>query len=113
MSKKKLYNTNGIVYSTNSDFNYSEEKNSRETLPPNEQLLKIKLDKKHRGGKVVTIIEGFAMGESAIGSMSKQLKTFCGSGGSAKNNEIIIQGDHKEKIWQWLIKNGYIKSKKI
>jgi translation initiation factor 1 len=113
MAKKKLYNTDGIVYSTASDYSFSEEKESKETLPANEQFLKIKLDKKHRGGKVVTIIDGFSMTESAIEILAKQLKTFCGSGGSAKNNEIIIQGDHREKVLQWLVKNGYTKSKKI
>lgn len=112
MAKKKLYNTGGIVFSTASDFNFSEDKEFEETLPANEQLLKIKLDKKHRGGKVVTIIEGFSMKEVEIENVAKQLKTFCGTGGSSKNNEIIIQGDHREKILQWLVKNGYIKSKK-
>ncbi len=113
MSKKKLYNTSGIVYSTAADFSFSEEKRTEETSPANEQLLKIKLDKKHRGGKVVTLIDGFFMKEEDIEILAKQLKTFCGSGGSAKDNEIIIQGDHREKILQWLVKNGYTKSKKI
>ena len=113
MSKKKLYNTGGIVYSTAPGFNFLKETEPEETLPPKEQLLKIKLDKKHRGGKVVTVIDGFSMIERDIESLAKQLKTFCGTGGSAKENEIIIQGDHCEKILQWLVKNGYTKSKKI
>ncbi len=78
-----------------------------------EQLLKIVLDKKHRGGKVVSIIKGFDMKETEINAMAKKLKSFCGTGGSAKDNEIIIQGDHREKILQWLLKNGYSKSRKI
>ena len=113
MPKKKLYNKGGIVYSTADNFNSFEEKESEEFLPADEQLLKIVLDKKHRGGKVVSIIKGFAMKETEIESMAKKLKSFCGSGGSAKDNEIIIQGDHREKILQWLLKNGYSKSTKI
>ncbi|MEO9003468.1 MAG: translation initiation factor [Ginsengibacter sp.] len=112
MAKKKLYNTGGIVYSTAADFNFSDEKESVESLSPGEQLLKIILDKKHRGGKVVSIITGFSMADSDIEVLAKELKTFCGSGGSAKNSEIIIQGDHREKILQWLVKKGYSKTKK-
>ncbi len=112
MSKKKLYNTAGIVYSTAPGLSFSKEEEQEQTLLPGEQLLKIKLDKKHRGGKVVTIVEGFSMAEKDIESLAKQLKTFCGTGGSAKENEIIIQGDHREKILQWLVKNGYTKAKK-
>ena len=113
MPKKKLYNKGGIVYSTADNFNSFEENESEEFLPAGEQLLKIVLDKKHRGGKVVSIIKGFAMKETEIETMAKKLKSFCGSGGSAKDNEIIIQGDHREKILQWLLKNGYSKSTKI
>jgi len=71
------------------------------------------LDKKHRGGKVVSIIKDFSMKEDEIELLGKKLKTFCGSGGSVKDNEIIIQGDHREKILQWLLKNGYSKARKI
>jgi translation initiation factor 1 len=113
MSKKKLYTNGGIVYSTAENFNSINEENIEEFLPPDEQLLKVVLDKKHRGGKVVSIIKGFFMSESEIEAMSKKLKSFCGAGGSAKENEIIIQGDHREKILQWLLKNGYSKSRKI
>lgn len=113
MPKKKLYNKGGIVYSTAEDFTSFEENESEEFLPAGEQMLKIVLDKKHRGGKVVSIIKGFAMKETEIEAMAKKLKSFCGSGGSVKDNEIIIQGDHREKILQWLLKNGYRKTKKI
>jgi translation initiation factor 1 len=113
MSKKKLTNTGGIVFSTAANFNFQEEESVEESLPANQQLLKIILDKKHRGGKVVTIVEGFSMKEDEIETLAKKLKTFCGSGGSAKNKEIIIQGDHRDKILQWLIKNGFTKTKKI
>ena len=113
MATKKFSKTGGIVYSTDSDFNFSDQKNDVESLPPAEQLLEIKLDKKHRGGKVVTLIDGFSMNEEEIEILSKQLKTFCGAGGSAKNFEIIIQGDHRDKVLQWLIKKGFSKTKKI
>jgi translation initiation factor 1 len=113
MAKKKLYNTGGIVYSTAADFNFMNEKESVESLAPGEQLLKIALDKKHRGGKVVSIITGFSMKDDEIELLAKELKNFCGAGGSAKDNEIIIQGDHREKILQWLVKKGYSKTRKI
>lgn len=113
MSKKKLYTKGGIVYSTAEDFNSTNEEDTEEFLPTDEQLLRVVLDKKHRGGKVVSIITGFFMKESEVEAMAKKLKSFCGAGGSAKDNEIIIQGDHREKILQWLLKNGYSKSRKI
>lgn len=113
MAKKKLYNTGGIVYSTATDFNFSNEGEPVESLAPGEQLLKIVLDKKHRGGKVVSIITGFSMKDDEIELLAKELKGFCGAGGSAKDNEIIIQGDHREKILQWLMKKGYSKTRKI
>ncbi|MEO6948473.1 MAG: translation initiation factor [Ginsengibacter sp.] len=113
MAKKKLNIPGGIVYSTSSDFKVEENIDSAETLPKEAQLLKIILDKKHRAGKIVTIIYGFQITGEEIESLSKQLKAFCGSGGSVKDNEIIIQGDHRDKVLQWLLKNGYVKSKKI
>jgi len=112
MPKKKLYNMNGIVYSTDANFK-SEEKPKEETLPVHEQLLKVRLDSKHRGGKLVTLIEGFSGTEADLEKLGKQLKSFCATGGSVKNSEIIIQGDNREKILQWLIKTGYRKTKKL
>jgi translation initiation factor 1 len=113
MPKKKLYSSDKIVYSTAENFNFSSEEENEEFLSPKEQKLTIVLDKKHRGGKVVSIIKDFSMKENEIEEVAKKLKSFCGSGGSVKNNEIIIQGDHREKILQWLLKNGYTKSRKI
>ena len=113
MAKKKLYNTGGIVYSTATDFNFKNEEEPVESLAPGEQPLKILVDKKHRGGKVVSIITGFVMKENEIELLAKELKALCGAGGSAKDNEIIIQGDHREKILQWLVKKGYSKTRKI
>lgn len=113
MAKKKLYNSSGIVYSTAPDFQPPSDEETENFLSPNQQLLTVLLDKKHRGGKVVSIIKGFAMKEDEIEVIAKKLKAFCGSGGSAKDNEIIIQGDHREKILQWLLKSGYSKARKI
>ena len=113
MAKKKLYNSGGIVYSTAPNFQPQHEEENENFLLPDEQLLKVVLDKKHCGGKTVSIIKGFSMKEDEIETIAKKLKTFCGSGGSAKDNEINIQGDHREKILQWLLKNGYSKARKI
>ncbi len=98
----------GTVYSTNPDFEYDNgEDNFEETLPPNEQKLKISLDKKARRGKTVTLITGFIGSEDDLKELSKLLKTKCGVGGSAKNNEIIIQGNFKDKISKILTEKGY------
>jgi translation initiation factor 1 len=113
MPKKKLYNSDGIVYSTAENFDFSNQEESYEFLPSNEQLLKVVLDKKHRAGKVVSIIKGFSMKAEEIESVAKKLKAFCGSGGSVKDGEIIIQGDHRDKILQWLLKNNFTKTRKI
>jgi translation initiation factor 1 len=113
MPKKKLYNSDGIVYSTAPDFRISNNEETEDFLSQEEQLLTVILDKKQRAGKVVSIIKGFSMKQSDMEVLAKKLKAFCGSGGSVKDNEIIIQGDHKEKIFQWLLKNGFSKSRKI
>ncbi len=107
MSKKKS-SSGGLVYSTDPSFKpYGEENNEQETLPPGKQQLKIILDKKHRGGKIVTLVDNFIGTEEDIESLGKQLKTFCGTGGSVKDGQIIVQGDQRQKVLQWLQKNGY------
>jgi len=113
MTKKIRPDSRGFVYSTNPDFNFEHGPENRDTLPAAEQRLKIRLDTKHRAGKAVTLIEGFAGQEQDLEELGKKLKAFCGTGGSAKNSEITVQGDHREKVLQWLLKNGYSKSKKI
>mgnify|MGYP003542892311 FL=1 len=113
MSKKNKPDLKGFVYSTDPDFSFEEERLSEETLPPAQQKLKIRLDTKHRAGKVVTLIEGFSGKEKDLEDLGKKLKSFCGTGGSAKNGEIIVQGDQLEKVMQWLVKNGYKQIKKI
>lgn len=112
MSKKKP-DSKGFVYSTDPNFRFEEEQQSSETLPPSEQRLKIRLDTKHRAGKAVTLIEDFIGKDEDLQELGKKLKTFCGTGGSAKDGEIIIQGDQREKVIQWLKKYGYSQAKKI
>ncbi|NVN93748.1 MAG: translation initiation factor [Bacteroidetes bacterium] len=110
MSKKK--NTIGIVYSTNPDFQYQyDEEEKQETLPSQQQNLKIMLDKKQRGGKMVTLITGFVGSENDLSDLGKMLKTKCGVGGTAKDNEILIQGDFRDKVLDLLLMAGY-KAKK-
>jgi translation initiation factor 1 len=112
MPKKKLYSAGSIVYSTDSNFQTEPKTDEDITLPVQEQLLKVRLDARHRGGKMVTLVEGFSGTEADLESLGKQLKSYCGTGGSVKNNEIIIQGDNREKILMWLQKAGYKKAKK-
>jgi translation initiation factor 1 len=113
MSKKNKPDTRGFVYSTDPDFSFQQENTSAEILQPEQQRLKIKLDTKHRAGKAVTLIDGFVGKEEDLQELGKKLKSFCGTGGSAKDGEIIVQGDQREKVMQWLVKNGYKLSKKI
>jgi len=102
----------GFVYSTNPNFSFEEERKATETLPPAQQKLKVRLDTKQRAGKAVTLIEGFAGKEEDAQELGKKLKSFCGTGGSVKDGEIIVQGDQREKVMQWLLKNGYKNVKK-
>jgi len=111
MSKKNKADIRGFVYSTDPNFSFEEANKTQETLAASEQKLRIRLETKHRAGKAVTLITGFLGTESDLEVLGKQLKNFCGTGGSAKDAEIIIQGDQRSKILQWLIKNGYTQSK--
>jgi translation initiation factor 1 len=114
MSKKHKPDKQGFVYSTDPGFSF--EKMNDEpvhTLLPARQKLRVRLDTRQRAGKTVTLIEGFIGTDDDLEKLGKLLKNFCGSGGSAKASEIIVQGDHRDKILQWLIKNGYDSSKKI
>ncbi len=101
-----------VVYSTNPDFNYEcIEEEEAETLPKNQQRLRISMEKKGRGGKTVTLIKGFIGSEEDLKDLSKLLKTKCGVGGSAKEGEIIIQGDFKQRIIELLKAEGYTQTK--
>jgi translation initiation factor 1 len=111
MAKKK--EKINIVYSTNPDFNYQfDEENEQDTLPPNQQKLYVSLDRKQRGGKEVTLIEGFVGAEDDLKELGKKIKTKCGVGGTVKDNEIIIQGNFKDKVFDLLSKDGYQVKKK-
>ena len=112
MSKKKP-NSSGIVYSTDPDFRMEEDQISEETPAPKQQKLKVRLDTKQRAGKAVTLVEGFSGKAEDLEQLGKQLKTHCGTGGSVKDGEIIIQGDQRDKITQWLIARGYSSTKRI
>lgn len=114
MSKKKLQSLGGLVYSTDPDFKLPKETaEEQETIEPSQQKLKVRLDTKHRAGKAVSLVEGFIGTLNEMEELGKKLKSFCGTGGAVKNSDIIVQGDNREKILQWLLKNGYKASKKI
>ncbi len=99
----------GVVYSTNPDFSYeTESENEEMTLPPRQQKLYVSLDRKNRKGKSVTLVTGFVGHEDDLKELGKLLKTRCGVGGSAKNGEIFIQGDFRERVIEILKTEGYI-----
>ena len=112
MSKNKKIPL-GVVYSTNPDFDFSFEGDGQiEILAPAKQNLKVQLDKKARAGKQVTLISGFIGTNDDLEALSKKLKNLCGCGGSAKDGEILIQGDFRDKILTFLTTSGY-KAKKV
>lgn len=108
--KKRL----NIVYSTNPDYHYQDNnEDEATTLPLEKQLLRVSLDKRNRKGKAVTLITGFVGTDNDLETLGKLLKTRCGVGGSAKEGEIIIQGDHRQKVLEILQKEGYAKTRVI
>ncbi len=101
----------GVVFSTNPDFKYeTEAEESAETLPPAKQNLKVWLDRL-KGGRVATVVRGFVGSDDDLAALGKELKKSCGVGGTAKDGEIIIQGDHRDRVVELLTKAGY-RSKK-
>lgn len=115
-NKKIKRETDGIVYSTEANFAFAdlfeqmgmtEEKNNS-----NKQLLYLSLDKKHRGGKVVTLIEGYKGTEEEGEKLSKELKSLCGAGGGFKESDILVQGDHRDKVFKFLLNKGFNVKKK-
>ena len=89
----------GMVYSTDPDYKYvTDEEPEAETLPPARQQLRVWLDRRQRAGKVVTLVRGFVGSEADLGELARLLKTRCGVGGAAKQGEIIIQGDHRDRV---------------
>jgi translation initiation factor 1 len=107
MGKKNKPDSKGFVYSTDPNFKYEHEHNAAETLPAAQQKLKIQLNTKYRGGKAVTVVLGFVGLENDMEELGKKLKTYCGTGGSAKDGEIIVQGDQRNKVLQFFQQNGY------
>ena len=104
MGKKKVK----VVYSTNPNYNYEfESTNEPDLLSPSEQMLKVHFEKKHRAGKKVTIVTGFVGPEEDLKLLGKLLKSKCATGGSVKDNEILIQGDLKDKVKILLQNEGY------
>ena len=103
-----------VVYSTNPDFNYDMYDDQEQvTLDKSKQNLRVSLDRKNRGGKVVTLITGFVGTENDQKELGKMLKSICGVGGSAKDGEIIVQGDFKQKVLELLKKEGYTQTKPV
>lgn len=109
MSKKKsnsLSDLGGFIFSTNASFEFEKDE-IQETLSPNQQFLEAIFSNKGRGGKTATIISGFIGTEDDLKQLGKLLKTKCGVGGSVKDNEIIIQGNYRDKVMEILRKEGY------
>ncbi len=113
MSEKNKKSRDGIVYSTDNNFEYAYKGSEEaETLSAGQQQLKVSLDKKARAGKKVTLISGFVGAQKDLEVLGKMLKTKCGVGGSTKDNEVLIQGDFREQVFKILIMEGY-KARKI
>ena len=111
MGKNNKEQSSPFVYSTNPDFKPVEETEVVLTLPNEEQPLRVILETKHRAGKTVTIVYGFQGKEEDMNALGKALKNHCGTGGPVKDGEIIIQGDHRQKVFQFLKLKGYNKTK--
>ncbi len=102
----------GVVFSTNPDFSYEDDSlEQNETLPPQQQKLRLRIEKNGRGGKTVTIVSGFVGNEEDLKQLARLIKTRCGVGGSSKQGEIIIQGDFKTRIIEILKQEGYSNTK--
>lgn len=98
----------GMVYSTDPEFKYETDKGAGvHTLPPQQQDLRVWLDRKQRAGKVVTLVRGFVGTADDLAELARLLKTRCGVGGAVKEGEILIQGDHRDRVAELLVRSGY------
>ncbi len=104
---KKINYQGGLVYSTHQEALHIDNDSEQETLPPEKQTLRVMLDSKQRAGKIVTLVQGFVGTSTDLENLGKKLKSFCGTGGSVKDGQIIIQGDCKQKVLQCLLKEKY------
>ncbi len=114
MAKPNKQKGSSLVYSTDpgfKGFEADESDTAKEFLAPGEQPIRVRLETKHRAGKAVTLVEQYDATEADKIELGKKLKAFCGTGGSVKDGEILVQGDHRTKILQWLQKNGFKKAK--
>lgn len=110
---KKKNSLSALVYSTDPNFKIDVPEEEIVSLSKKEQRLKVLLDKKQRAGKIVTLVEGFVGAVPDMETLARQLKNLCGTGGSVKDSVIIIQGENKEKIFTWLVREGYTLTKKV
>lgn len=109
MAKNKK--RSGVVYSTNPDYEYQDDNNDMEDLAPNQQKLRVMIDRKKRRGKEVTLVTGFEGTDETLKELGKYLKSKCGVGGAVKEGEIIVQGGHRDKIVDLLKAKGYTNTK--
>jgi translation initiation factor 1 len=113
MGKKNKKKRDGIVFSTDPDFEYAyREEAEPEALPPNQQRLRVLLDRKQRKGKEVTLVDGYVGPEEDLKTLGKRLKSQCGVGGSVKDGQIILQGDQRDQVVELLISEGFSDTKR-
>jgi translation initiation factor 1 len=112
MKKNDWKDRLNVVYSTNPDFHYeTEDAPEDETLPKQQQRLRVSIEKKGRGGKTVTVVTGFVGSEEDLKELGRMLKSKCGVGGSSKDGEVLIQGELKQRVIDLLKAEGYSQTK--
>src|SRR5437868_9475659 len=111
MSKRNKPDSRGFVYSTDPDFKFEQGSEHSEIVLPAMQKIRVSIETKHRGGKAVTLVKGFVGTSIDLEELEKKLKGYCGTGGAVKDGEVIIQGNQRDKVLQWLHKNNYKQSK--
>lgn len=112
MGKKNKADDRGYVYSTDPGFSFLSGDEPADTPAPGIQQLRVMLDSRNRGGKAVTLVTGFVGRTADLEALGRSLKSYCGTGGSVKDRDILIQGDQREKVLQWLLQKGYARTKR-